>query len=198
MKNSEFYLFIGINDIPWDRMVHWYGRASNFPELFKNLLSENLAIQQASINEIKNKIEHQDGIIMVSPFTLIFLFRTLTINKTKIEKIINDILDTILICLKAAKFQLEFYSKLPIGNNIKSIEELLSEKYLWKEFESAEQDEINWEEYNYRGEYYYWLDYTIDIVRFFTPVIDPFCINKFYVEKAREVRFIANSPINYI
>lgn len=198
MKNSEFYLFIGINDIPWDRMVHWYGRASNFPELLKNLLSEDLAIQQSSINEIKNKIEHQDGIIMVTPFTLIFLFRTITIDKTKIDKIANDILDTILVCLEATKFQLKFYSNPPIEGEIKTIAELLSEKYLWKEFESEEHDEINWEEYDYSEEHYYWLDYTIDIARFFTPVIDPFCTNKFYLEKARKIRIIVNPPINYI
>jgi len=198
LKNSEFYLLVGINDIPWDRTVHWYGRASNFPGLLKNLISEDLTIQQSSINKIKNNIEHQDGIIMATPFTLIFLYRILSVDKTKIDGILNDILDTILVCLEAAKFQLDLYSENPIDNNITSIKELLSEKYLWKKFESEEQDEINWKEYDYSEEHYYWLEYTINIANFFTPVIDPFCIDKFYVEKARKIGMIANQPKRYI
>ena len=196
MNNREFYLFVGVNDVPWDRIQHWYGRASNFPTLFKQLLSKDEVVQKEAIDEIKNKIEHQDGVIMATPFTLLFLFRVLTIDKKKIEKILNDILDTILVSLQAAKFQMDNYES--ISNKMITIYELLSEKHLLPAFESEEQDEIIWEEYDYSEEWYYWSYYTIHIAQSFISIIDPLCMNKFYIEKARKIRMLADPPKNYL
>ena len=165
--NKEFYLSVGLNDIPWDRLVHWYGRSTDFPAYFYDILSDQPERQKAAIDKIGINIEHQDGIMMATPFTLIFLFRLLSFNNT--NKI--QILEKILIVAKATKFQFELYENQEIPTTIDNIQELLSEKYIWATFESELQDEINWEEYNYSDEHYYWLKYAFDIIRTFSPVL---------------------------
>lgn len=165
--DKEFYLSVGLNDIPWDRLVHWYGRSTDFPAYFYDILSDQSERQKEAINKIGINIEHQDGIMMATPFTLIFLFRLLSFDNTNKKQI----LDKILTVAKATKFQFELYENQEIPATIHSIQELLGEKYIWATFESELQDEINWEEYNYSDEHYYWLKYTFDIIRTFLPVL---------------------------
>ena len=180
--NKEFYLSVGLNDIPWDRLVHWYGRSTDFPAYFYDILSDQPERQKAAIDKIGINIEHQDGIMMATPFTLIFLFRLLSFNNT--NKI--QILEKILIVAKATKFQFELYENQEIPTTIDNIQELLSEKYIWATFESELQDEINWEEYDYGNEHYYWLKYTFDIIKSFSLVLTRFT-DKTEIELANKI-----------
>lgn len=168
--NKQFYLSVGLNDIPWDRLVHWYGRSTDFPAYFYDLLSDQPERQKASIDKIGINIEHQDGIIMATPFTLIFLFRLLSFENTNKKQI----LEKVLTVAKATKFQFELYENQEIPTVIDNIQELLSEKYIWATFESELQDEINWEEYDYSNEHYYWLKYTFDIIKTFSFILTRF------------------------
>ncbi len=165
--NREFYFSVGINDIPWDRLVHWYGRATDFPAYFYDLLSGEPTRQKAAIDQIGINIEHQDGIMMATPFTLLFLFRLLSFDKTNKEQILSKILTV----AKAAQFQLQLYEKRETPTTINSIRELLTGKYIWPEFESEHQDEINGEVYNYDDVHYYWLKYTFDIIETFSFIL---------------------------
>jgi hypothetical protein len=168
--DKEFYLSVGLNDIPWDRLVHWYGRSTDFPAYFYDILSNQPERQKAAIDKIGINIEHQDGIMMATPFTLIFLFRLLSFDNTNKKQI----LDKILAVVKATKFQFELYKDQEIPTTIDNIQELLSEKYIWASFENELQDEINWEEYDYGNEHYYWLKYTFDITRTFSFILTKF------------------------
>lgn len=159
MTDKEFYFSAGLHDIPWGRLVHWYGRATDFPACFYDLLSDDPVKQKTAIGNIAMNIEHQDGIMMATPFTLIFLFRLLAFESTNKIQILN----TVLTVIKAAKFQTGYYENEVVENKITHIQELLDEKYIWPEFESEDQDEICWEEFEYRDEHYFWLKYIFDI-----------------------------------
>jgi len=89
--DKEFYFSVGLNDIPWDRLVHWYGRATDFPTYFSDILSGEPERQTTAINKIGINIEHQDGIMMATPFTLIFLFRLLSFDNTNKKQILRDL-----------------------------------------------------------------------------------------------------------
>lgn len=65
---------MNIEDIPWDRIVHWYVRATDYPKYFELIKNGSLEEQEKSLNEIQMTIEHQDGIIFVTPVALPFLF----------------------------------------------------------------------------------------------------------------------------
>ena len=95
------------------------------------------------------------------------MFRLLSFDKTNKKQI----LDKILTIAKATEFQFEFYENRERPTTIGNIQELLSEKYIWATFESELQDEINWEEYDYSDEHYYWLKYTFDIIRTFSSIL---------------------------
>lgn len=164
--NDGYYFLVGVNDIPWNRIVHWYGRATGFPELLAELTNADLIKQEYAINKILVNIEHQDGIIMATPFTLIFLFRSLSLASVNKQGILKAILKV----LKAAKFQDGFYGSENASPEITNIQDLVTEKYLWPEFESEEQDELNWEEYSYAEEYCSWIKYTLDIAKSFIGV----------------------------
>lgn len=196
-KNEAFYFSVGVNEIPWDRIVHWYGRATDFPLLFNDLLSDDSKKQKEALNKIKTNIEHQDGVIMATPFTLIFLFRLLSFSNA--DKI--AILEVILVVFRATKFQLEFYEDKEIDNliegQIENIEELLSDQYLWPVFENKDQDEILWEEYDYSDEHYSWLMFIFDIGKAYSDVIKALVPNKFYTRNASEIYYIIHPPKKY-
>ena len=162
--NQEFYFSVGISDIPWDRIINWYGRSSDFPYYFYDILSDDPERQKIGVNKIGITIEHQDGIIMATPFALIFLFRLFLFDKVNKK----SILEKILIVTKATKFQFSFYRDKEIPTDIPYIYQLLEEKYIWPSFIDENQDDIYWEEYDYSAEHYFWLKYTIDIIRTFS------------------------------
>ena len=170
LTNQEFYFSVGLNDIPWDRLVNWYGRSTDFPNYFYDLLSDETERQKKAIDKIGSNIEHQDGIIMMTPFALIFLFRLLSFEKTNK----NQILEKILTVAEATKFQLGLFEKKEIPTEINNIQELLNEKYIWPTFESELQDDIYWEEYGYGKEHYYWLQYSFDIIKTFSFILKKF------------------------
>ncbi len=197
-NNKEFCLFAGINDIPWHRIVHVYGRATNYPKLFIALISKNKDNRNKAITELRKNIEHQSNIMLATPFTLIFLLRILAMEKKRLDADLNPILDVILISLEAVRFQLDFFKENTIEKDIKSLNELLSEQYLWKEYENEEQEEINWEEYNMDEDFYYSLFLnTIDVVKINISTIDALITNNCYREKARKIIAIIDSTSNY-
>ncbi len=148
---------LNINDIPWSRIVHWIGRATNYPkylELLKNGSSEE---QEKSLKEIQMTIEHQDGIIFATPVALPFLLELLEENNQNKHGILQIIKSIIL----AVNFQYEYFE---IDNSLEkiSLKELISEKYLWEPFESEDRDEELWEEYPYEPQH--WLVLTAEIL----------------------------------
>ena len=168
--DKAFYFSVGLNEIPWDRLVHWYGRATDFPNYFNDILSDDPERQKEALDTIGGAIEHQDGIIMATPFSLIFLFRLLSFDKTDKKRI----LDIILIVADSAKYQFESYENQEAPTTIGNLQELLKEQYIWPVFESESQDEVNWEGYGYDNEHYYWLKYIFDIIKAFSFLLTKF------------------------
>ncbi len=81
LNNIDFYLSIGINDIPWGRIVGCYSRATNFPTLISKLTSNNHSERKNALNEISLNIEHQSTLYVVTPLTLLFLFKFYILGK---------------------------------------------------------------------------------------------------------------------
>ncbi|MDR6923374.1 hypothetical protein [Chryseobacterium sp. 2987] len=180
--DKEFYFSAGLYDIPWGRLVNWYGRSTDFPACFHDMLSDDPEKQKAAIGKIEMNIEHQDGIMMATPFALLFLFRLLAFDQT--DK--KQILKTILAVVKAAKFQTEYYEGQEIENKISHIQELLDDQYIWPEFESEDQDEMHWEEFEYGDEHYYWLKYIFEIAKAHSFILTKFT-DQTEIDTAKEI-----------
>ncbi len=195
LNNIEFYLSIGIKDIPWNRIVGCYSRATNFPTLISKLTSNNHIERKNALNEISLNIEHQSTLYVVTPLTLIFLFRVLNFRK-KIEtdeticvEYVGSILNLILRILNIVKLNLD---NIEISNpKIENLKGLLSEKYLWKEYENEEQEEINWEENICSEDYYYSINLNIvDILEYNLSLIQEIGISKWYRTQKYEIESI--------
>ncbi len=175
LSAKQFYFSSGVTDIPWDRLVHWYGRCTLFPSYFNDILSNDESKQTTAIQTLKLNIEHQDGIIMATPFTLLFLCRLLAFDIHRKELI----LETLLSVANAVRFQLEFYSDQKIQyDTIKDLQSLLADEYIWPSFESDDEDEMHWEEYDYQDEHLSWLLGVVDILQTFSPLLQQFYTTK--------------------
>jgi len=152
-------MFNEIENIPWSRIVHFYGRATEYPKHFNYILNGSVKEQEKSFSYINSTIEHQDGIIYATPFVVKFIIDFLKFeqtNKIELLKIIYNV-------LKSVNFQLQLFEKDP--KPIVSIEDLLNEKFLWKEYESEINDEILWEEWDYGEEYLKWITLTGKLIK---------------------------------
>lgn len=158
--HQEYYLSVQLEDIPWSRMVHWYGRATDYSEVFQQLFG---GTDQAKIliQKISNEIEHQDGIMMVTPFALIFLCRVLPFLQPEDQQFLRQ---QIKLILESAQYQLDSYDQQDIPTVQLSPQDLVREPYLWPEFVSDEIDGELWDEFDWGDEYYYRLVYCFEIV----------------------------------
>jgi len=122
-------------ETPWDRIVHFYGRASDFPEQVRLILSGEAGL--SVYDEISRNIEHQDGVCQASPFmteALIELLREDGTHHAAVLAILKRVYD-------AVRFQLTAF---PAPDE----PELGLEDELWPPFISEEEDEMLWEEWD--------------------------------------------------
>lgn len=119
--------------IPWARIVHFYGRATAFPEILGRLASGSAS---ASHLDALSVIECQDGIIQATPFTALFLADFIRSGSASPQ--LRGLCGTV---LGSARFQLSQYDTTPPPI---PLEDLLSKDRLWPEFQSDEDDEIYW------------------------------------------------------
>lgn len=148
---------LNIQEIPWSRIVHWYGRATDYPKYFDFIHTGNAEQQQEAIAKIKTTIEHQDGIIYVTPIALPFIYDLLS-KKSTDKKGLLEIIDAV---LSAVIFQYEYFE---IDHTLKKLtaKELIRDEFLWAEFIDENEDDFLWEEYSYEPQY--WLELTTDIL----------------------------------
>ena len=136
MTTIDFIENIKINQIPWDRLTNFYARSTNFEQLFLEAENGNLE----AISAIKQSIVHQDGIVMVTPFAFLFLYKTF--KKHNLEAIKNAI-DSV---LNAVKYNLEYFEN---RGKVIALYELLSEENLFPEFENQESENDSWGEFDF-------------------------------------------------
>jgi hypothetical protein len=128
------------DEIPWDRIVHWYGRATEVPETIRRLGSPNVAVRQQARDNLVNWLEHQDGLCHATPFAIKLLMGAVQDGELPERAAVLTVLEPI---AKAALFQLVGPRQPP--RDLKLVD-LLSPNWLWPEFESDEAEEIIREE----------------------------------------------------
>lgn len=135
---------------PWSRIVHWFGRATDFPEQVNNLLSNK--DEEQTYNEISKNIEHQDGAFQATPYMVQVLIELLEETQTNKEIILN---------LLYQVFQAS--SSFLTGAGEAEKEEIPLSEDLWPEFESEDTDEILWEDFKAEN-YPYWQKHSLEFI----------------------------------
>lgn len=171
-KNLDYIANLKVDDVPWHRLTTTYGRASDFPELFKVLFEalevKNNALQngrnfelsavKTALDTILNQIEHQSTLWHATPFALIFLtrifMRALAVaHENKAAKFISDELAGFFaFILKICDDGEQIEHDEPLAQ----ISDMLDEKYLWSEIYDEDADYERWEDgFFYEGSLFY-------------------------------------------
>lgn len=130
---------MNFDEVPWDRIVHFYGRASDLPGLLADLATGRHASAEKMLLE---KLEHQDGVIQATPIAVHFILQAVAEGRVRDRFAIAHLLRRI---VEAARFQLE--TSGPPSHPM-TIEQITAPDSLWPPFESEETDEMLWEEWN--------------------------------------------------
>lgn len=145
-KNKAYIKEVNIQDIPWHRMVTTYGRATDFPKYFSDIISfKDEEGVRFALKEIIYNTEHQSTLWHCTPFAMIFLVRIFNdISKNKDEKfnfVIEDLID---LFIDVATAYIDG-NLLEHEQQLNLFEDMLKEDYLWSKIYDEEEDEIRWE-----------------------------------------------------
>ncbi|MDR1798470.1 MAG: hypothetical protein LBR19_01080 [Bifidobacteriaceae bacterium] len=146
---NDSRLEVLLRDTPWDRIVHWYGRATEFPDQARLVASGQA--DAAVFDQISNSIEHQDGVMQASPFMVAVLLECLrepNSDKPRILAVLQQVYNAVVSCGRAPFDNPE----LPLADE------------LWPPFVDADTDAGLWEEF--QGENFpYWQQHCCDEIK---------------------------------
>ena len=142
-----------MDKVPWNNIVHFYGRASDFPNQIQIIFEGN---NQHVYKDILDNIEHQDSISQATPFMLQILLELLNYSVDKIS-ILN-------ICYKVWEDIKYFFTynecKKPSADSMKS---LLNKEFLWPDYKNEKVEENLWNEFSSKNNFYDWNYYTMKV-----------------------------------
>jgi len=130
-----------IGSVPWDRIVHWYGRASDIPESLRSLESSDPRAREAARKRLERCLEHQDGLSQATPFATLLILAALHDRHLSDQSALLNVL-----CRIAEVASSQLGSRNAASSL--SLDDLLSPERVWPAFESEETDEALWEEWD--------------------------------------------------
>lgn len=137
--------------IPWNRMVHFFGRSSEYPSLFTTLLNGNPSERKAAIESLSSSSIHQETISQVTPFVVSTLVQIIEKQQLIDTNIVNYLYEIVRIVNNYK----DFYD---ITWNVdSSLEQMMKEENLWPIYRSEEEDEIYWETWGVDADMEYWI-----------------------------------------
>lgn len=133
---------IDFNSIQWDRLVHWNGRTDDLPVFIEQLQELNPATSRMALFNLANNVEHQGGVVLVTPAVLIKLFQVLKTGYHNQDLMLRVIMKI----AKAVGFQWETFRD---GNEFENVPDFFGtlqadSPFLWPEFVDADTDKLYW------------------------------------------------------
>lgn len=130
--------------IPWNRISGWYSRGDVILKRFLILENGNKEEQLKAFKSIYNDIEHQNGIIYITPFVVYKLIELLGRKQTLIHQEIKEGLRQI---KEVVNFHLDGIPKeelQKINDTTINFQFLCQEKYLFPPYENEDEEESLW------------------------------------------------------
>ncbi len=113
-----------IDDVPWHRIVHFYGRCDEVPAWIRDLASDRSGSAEKMLLQ---NLEHQDGVIQATPVAVYFVVQALKGGRVHDRAAIENLLRRI---LTSARFQLENNGDPDVAPTIRNI---LEPQHRWPE-----------------------------------------------------------------
>ncbi|WP_010256288.1 GNAT family N-acetyltransferase [Myroides injenensis] len=133
---------IDYSTIPWDRLVHFQGRAIDVPTIINVIENGNTSDQRMALVTLAGLIEHKGGVIITTPIVLHFLFKKLQTDQANKSLLLRIILKI----AKAVAYQWEVFldSNEFEGKTFSSDIWKPTSVYLWEPYQSKDKDELLW------------------------------------------------------
>ncbi|WP_121966790.1 GNAT family N-acetyltransferase [Myroides sp. N17-2] len=161
---------IDFNTIPWESLVHYNGRADDLPPLLDQAIGSDIRNSRYALFSIANNIEHQGGVITVTPIVLIRLFQLFAETPHNQDMLLRIILKV----AKAIGSQWDRFRDSDEFANICSIQDSYSDKspFLWPEFEDREQDALTWASMDMQKVFDHAWFYTKEVLCAYQPAVE--------------------------
>ncbi|MTG99283.1 GNAT family N-acetyltransferase [Myroides sp. BIT-d1] len=133
---------IDFNQIPWDRLVHWEGRAHNIPALIQVIERGSTHEQRMALVTLANQIEQKGGLVISTPIVVAYLLERLTVDSNNQDLILRVLLKV----AKAIGLQWEVFINTTEFDGLSFGEDIWSQhsKYLWPPYLSQVEDDALW------------------------------------------------------
>ena len=136
------------DELPWARLTHFYGRATEIPTLLDALRTDASDTTAARLAHV---LEHQDGVTQATPFAVYYLCGAL---RNGLVSNTAALMHTLGVIHRAAQFMQSSPARPEVTL---SLVDLIAESRLWPAYVSDEDDEVLWEEWAPdSAEYYGW------------------------------------------
>ncbi len=76
----------GLNDVPWAHIQTAFGTAEEVPQLLTDLLSGDVQVQQAAMETLSEKVNHQGSVYEVSAYVVPFFVQIL-VSKVRMDRV---------------------------------------------------------------------------------------------------------------
>lgn len=131
----------GLDEITWERIVHFHGRATDIPAAIRNLASPHTETRRAAVSHLTHCLEHQDGVYQATAYAVPYIIQMLRSANVREKSAIISMLQRF---LNSARFTLEHHTRLPSD----ALSRYRSPAaHLWPVFRSELDDEMQWEEW---------------------------------------------------
>lgn len=131
-----------LSEIPFDRLMHFQGRATDIPSIISVIEHGEPHASRMALVTLANSIEQKGALIMLSPLLGSYLFYKLQQNGTNADLIVRIILKL----AKAVGLQWETFIGTTQFEGKQFSMSLYNDQsdYLWPEFVDKQTDELSW------------------------------------------------------
>ena len=136
--------------VPWGQLVHFFGRGDELPPLMTALWTGEAAQRQQAARQLAGYLEHQDSVMMATPFAVRALLTRLDASLAQGNAFPAELAAVLLPVVAAVTDSLR-NSHVP---SQLTLDELQAPELLWPPFESEDEDEALWEEWDASPELY--------------------------------------------
>ena len=150
MDANQIYIQnLKVDDVPWHRITTAYGRATEFPQDFKNMWNmSDVKVVKKAFDEVTNNIEHQGTLWHSTPFAMIFLVRIFerAVFNTSNNEVALFLVEQLLNFFGVVAECIADVDELEHPNQLSLFSDMLKEEYLWSEEYDEEEDDMRYEE----------------------------------------------------
>ena len=136
--------------VPWGQLVHFFGRGDELPPLMTALWFGEAAQRQQAARRLAGYLEHQDSVMMATPFAVRALLTRLDASLAQGHAFPAELATVLLPVVDAVT---DYLRHSHVSSQL-TLDELQAPEHLWPVFESEDEDEALWEEWDASPELY--------------------------------------------